>query len=469
MRPPIALRLPKLQSRNSAGLFDMKKLLLKLLIAGAAAMPVLLDGGAASAAPRVSTLVQYQGSVWGMVGNIVSWRGGLIGGASSSSTVNLISPPAIGQPWQSTPLHVFPSFSGDGAFPAGGVIASALNVFGTTSGGGSTACANGCGTVFQLTPPATDSGAWTETQLITFNADNNGYGAYGTLAAMPAGGRTQLVGTTIHAANDTVHPNTSAGAVGGVVFLLAPPVSGSGPWTETVLHHFDAANSDGDTPFGSLTVGPDKSIYGTTFTGGRCNQGTVYRLAPPATKNGKWTETLLHEFGATTPDSCDYNDGNLPVAGVTLVGNQLYGTTRGGTSAECGTAYVITLGNPVTYRKIYTFGQPSGDACSPQAALRVDAGIVYGTAVLGGGAPASTECPNGCGAIFKLTPQPDPTPYTATVLYGFTGKKDGSQPSTNLLVNNTGALLGATKSGGFTTDVAEPDYASFGTAFRFTR
>src|SRR5450631_3919697 len=50
------------------------------------------------------------------------------------------------------------SFSGgsDGANPAGALVADkAGNLYGTTSQGGSSNCAAGCGIVFELTPPAT--------------------------------------------------------------------------------------------------------------------------------------------------------------------------------------------------------------------------------------------------------------------------------------------------------------------------
>ncbi len=414
---------------------------------------------------KLTTLLQFHGGdAWTMQGALASYQGGVIGAGEGSNTVQLMQPPATpGGAWTETTLYRFTGQGGDGAYPRG-VINVAGQIFGVTGGGGSTACANGCGTIYQLLPPATPGAAWTQNQLLVFNADDNGYFPVGALAAA---GPTKLFGTTANAANDTVHPNGANTPVGGTVFRLTAPASGTGPWTQTVLHHFDAASLDGDTPYGGLTLAPSGVIYGTTFTGGRCNQGTVFSLTPPAPGATAWTETLLHEFGYTGAPGCDYGDGELPVAGVTLSGGTLFGTTRTGTSTGCGTAFAITLSNPVAYSKIYQFGQTASDGCSPQTRLRVSAaGILTGTTTYGGGAPVTAECSIGCGTIFKLTPPANGTGfYTETIVYAFQGGLDGSEPSTNL-VSLPGALYAATAHGGFAADTTEPDYSSYGIFFK---
>jgi uncharacterized repeat protein (TIGR03803 family) len=73
----------------------------------------------------------------------------LNGGASGQGTVFQLDP--------SGNLTVLYSFAGgDGSRPGAGLIADAAgNLYGTTSSGGATAsCPGGCGTVFQLTVPA---------------------------------------------------------------------------------------------------------------------------------------------------------------------------------------------------------------------------------------------------------------------------------------------------------------------------
>jgi len=58
----------------------------------------------------------------------------------------------------------------DGATPYASLVAdSAGNLYGTTALGGS----NHDGTVFELSPPATAGGAWTETVLYSFQGSGN--------------------------------------------------------------------------------------------------------------------------------------------------------------------------------------------------------------------------------------------------------------------------------------------------------
>ena len=68
-------------------------------------------------------------------------------------------------------------------------------LYGTTTYGGSatTVChnpyteASGCGTVFQLTPPATAGGAWTESIMHSFTGPNGDGSAPGALTLGPGG------------------------------------------------------------------------------------------------------------------------------------------------------------------------------------------------------------------------------------------------------------------------------------------
>lgn len=78
--------------------------------------------------------------------------------------------------WTETDLYDFGGVVGDGTVPEGPLtIDGSGNLYGTTSSGGF----NGAGTVFELSPPKTAGGAWTESTLYNFcSASNHTDGAY---------------------------------------------------------------------------------------------------------------------------------------------------------------------------------------------------------------------------------------------------------------------------------------------------
>ena len=118
------------------------------------------------------------GLVLDLAGNLYSTT--VEGGANGHGTVFQLAPRGDGA-WTQTVLYSFCSASNciDGAYPFYGslILDAAGNLYGTTSAGG-TDCAGGCGTVFELTPPATPciSGScpWKETVLHTFIGGDDG-------------------------------------------------------------------------------------------------------------------------------------------------------------------------------------------------------------------------------------------------------------------------------------------------------
>jgi hypothetical protein len=160
-------------------------------------------------------------------------------------------------------------------------------LYGTTFLGGSglpctygSFVVSGCGTVFQLTPPATPGGAWTESVLYSFSgSDSDG--------ACPAAGvvlgkNGVLYGTTTYGGSATSGSqcNSGFGATGcGTVFQLTPSAAVGGPWTETILHSFTGQNGDGSIP-GPLTLSPKGVLFGPARSGGDVGAGTIFAVEP---------------------------------------------------------------------------------------------------------------------------------------------------------------------------------------------
>jgi uncharacterized repeat protein (TIGR03803 family) len=109
-----------------------------------------------------------------------------------------------------TVLHSFGGGS-DGVLPYAGVVRDkAGNLFGTTLlGGTSTACVSGCGTVYELLPPAQQGGSWVERVIHSF-ARHDGADPQAGLTADKAG---NLYGTT----------SAGGGHNAGTVFKIAKP------------------------------------------------------------------------------------------------------------------------------------------------------------------------------------------------------------------------------------------------------
>jgi len=201
---------------------------------------------------------------------------------------------------------------------------------------------------------------------------------------------------------------------------------------ETVLHSFAGGNASGSQPYSSLVIDQSGNIFGTTAHGGVNDAGTVFEVAPDG------TETVLHSFGSG-------DDGQNPVAGLVMddSGN-LYGTTQnGGGGFISGVAFKLTPGGGYTILHRFTGGISNDpDGGRPEAALIMDKnGNLYGTTHVGGG---RGDCNgNNCGTVFKIAPD-----GTETVLYSFSGQRDGGYPSAPLVMDQAGNLYGTTETGG---------------------
>jgi uncharacterized repeat protein (TIGR03803 family) len=202
--------------------------------------------------------------------------------------------------------------------------------------------------------------------------------------------------------------------------------------SEMVLYSF-AGGSDGAHPYGKLITDGAGNFYGTTAGGGGGTEcqgcGTIFRLT-----DGQ--ESVLYAFAGGT-------DGFYPRKGLLLdeEGN-LYGVTSDGGDSDRGTAFKLAPNGTKTTLHSFTGGSDGGD---PNSDLVADAaGNLYGTAV-SGGLTGGNGCINGCGTIYKITPDGQ-----FTVLYTFQGGTagDGARPSGGLVADTEGNFYGATYNGG---------------------
>jgi uncharacterized repeat protein (TIGR03803 family) len=251
---------------------------------------------------------------------------------------------------------------------------------------------------------------------------------------------------------------------------LSLPSAAANAQSFKVLHDF-GAGSDGQGPLGAL-VYKRGELYGLTGGGGADGYGSVFSVVHTSGK-----ENVLYSFK-------NGRDGGLPYGGIMEARGLLYATTQIGGGADNGTVVSI---NPATGAKttVYTFSGGS-DGGSPLAGLTYHAGKLFGTTVNGGSGRQGTIfsidiksgaettlysfpggaaggfsigrliCSNnvlygtteiggssGAGTVFSF----DLRTKTETVLYSFTGGRDGGAPQAGVILVGT-SLYGTASTGG---------------------
>ena len=326
----------------------------------------------------------------------------------------------LSQSGKETILYSFTGTNGDGKYPQGGLARDASgNLYGTTYGGGTsgTACEGyGCGTVFMLTPTGT------ETVRYSFSGGVDG--------ATPEAG-------VVRDSNGNLYGTTKLGGVynWGAVFT----VDASG--TESVLHSFDGAHSDGGDPVGGLILDSAGMLFGTSQGGGIINEhclpdlaigcGTVFQISTAG------AESVLYDFTG-------YKDGNTPSGNVAQdsEGN-LYGTSQPfPTPVGYGTIFELDAAGKFTV--LHTFTGGAGGADPFAGLIRDSAGNLYGTTYQGGGGGATCQTyDGGCGVAFEYTHA-----GKFIVLHSFTGGADGGWLFAPLALDSGGNLYGTANIGG---------------------
>jgi len=392
--------------------------------ASAAAPKILHDFGLGSQASGSSL---YASLLLDSAGNLYGTAE--FGGVYNRGVVFRLSKNVTG-PWTETVLHNFKGGTSDGETSHASVVMDeAGNLYGTTTAGGTGACPQGCGVLFQLTPTA--SGPWTETIVHQFAGGSDGAQPYSSV---------------IFDAPGNLYGATTAGGShnAGVVYKLTP--AGPGLWNETVIYNF-LGSPDAATPWAAPVFDAAGHLYGITANGGANGKGAIYGLAPQP--DGSWKESVLHSFIPSTDGSDLFESLVLDDSG------NLYGSAETGGSANCGVAFELAKEtNGWTFKVLHNFlGVAAQDGENPNALVFDALGNLYGTSVGGG-----VDNP---GTIFKLTPQSSGA-WTESVLYNFTGGNDGAYPSVPLVIGPAGHLYGTTLWGGPAGDTTG------GVAFEFT-
>ena len=263
----------------------------------------------------------------------------------------------------------------------------------------------------------------------------------------------------------------------GTVFKL--DVSGPTP-ALTVLHSF--APGEGAVPDGSVMLGSDNVLYGTTALGGSAGDGTVFTLARDGTGF-----TTLHEFQGP--------DGVLPTADLIEADDGfLYGTTTGtsngagsifriakdgtgfltlhefvgigmgsigrviegkdgnlyGTTAETGignppAGTIFTLAKDGTgFVTLHSFTSSDPGFAPYGALLQAGDGNFYGTTSASPTGSGTYCALTGCGTVFRMTPE-----GTFATLHVFK-LADGGWPQSSLVQGSNGDLFGTASTGGTT-------------------
>jgi uncharacterized repeat protein (TIGR03803 family) len=200
--------------------------------------------------------------------------------------------------------------------------------------------------------------------------------------------------------------------------------------TFNTLYSFcsEADCADGSTPYAGLIQGKGGSFFGTTFSGGSNNGGTVFRI------DAQGELSTVYSFCAQA--SCA--DGSSPYAALFQASSgSFYGTTESGGTSGAGSVFKLSL--PGTFHVVHSFD--GSDGFSPYGSLiQVADGSFYGTT---GGNPTGA---NISGTVFRLSAS-----GKLTTLYWFCSKAncaDGANPWGTLVQAEDGSFYGTTAAGG---------------------
>lgn len=364
------------------------------------------------------------------------------GGSSSFNTqgygiVFELSRAANGS-WTLTVLHAFAGQFADGYTPAGVALDSAGNVYGVAYGGiGNNACSGQCGLIFRVVH---SSSGWTEHTIYEFKGKQDG--------ALPVPSLTFDSAGNLYGA-------TQASSLPWSIFQLTPT---STNWTLTTLFIMTDPSTQGGSPNG-VTFDASGNIFATSMLGGPNNNGVVFELVHGSTG---WTQTVLHTFAGGTDGSGPAGSPRFDSAG-NLVGTTYWGGTAAACASNlpvggCGTAYQLTptSGGTWTETIVHNFAAGS-DGANPIGPVVIEPnGSIVGATVQGSIANVGT--------VFELAPSSGG--YTEAQVYGFPAT-DGDNVRGGLVADSAGNLYGVA-SGGSLNQCPNGGYIGCGSIFKLT-
>lgn len=174
-----------------------------------------------------------------------------------------------------------------------------------------------------------------------------------------------------------------------------------------------------------MIQGHDGNLYGTTLGGGADGDGILYKISLAG------AFTALASF-----DSTNGIEPDQPLVQDTA--GDFWGMTSFGGASSDGTVFKYSSG---ALTAVVSFDGSDGKTPVEDALVQDSSGNFYGMTSYGG---AFTTCglTQGCGTVFRVTPQ-----GTLTTLHSFSDA-EGAEPSAGLAYGTDGNLYGPTDSGG---------------------
>jgi hypothetical protein len=226
------------------------------------------------------------------------------------------------------------------------------------------------------------------------------------------------------------------------VFKLSPPKTKGGKWTEQVLHSF-AGGSDGGNPNGGLVLDGKGDVFGTTVAGGDQGCKTNYSVGCG----------IVFELRPPTAKSGTWiekrlkiftggNDGGVPNGGLIFdAEGALFGTAGGGAQQD-GIVFRLASNSAGIWLEtlVHTFTD-NVHGRDPIGPVTLDpAGNLFGSALWG---------QYFRGVLYRLErPKNGGGSWSYALPYEFTGAPDAAYPEARLILTRTGGIYSTTREGG---------------------